>query len=52
MKGKMSTKISNPSTLSIPRSLKVIGIIGGAWAIRTIVGAVIAYSPGNPIFLL
>jgi len=46
----MSIEISNQSTLSIPHSLKVVGIIGGTWAILTIVGAVIAYLPGHPDF--
>jgi len=46
----MSTKISIQPNLSIPHSLKWIGIIGGIWAILTIVGAVIAYLPGHPDF--
>jgi len=46
----MSIEISKQSNLSIPRSLKWVGIIGGAWAILTTVGAVIAYFPGHPDF--
>ena len=46
----MSIDISKQSNLSIPRSLKWVGIIGGAWAILTTVGAVIAYLPGHPDF--
>jgi hypothetical protein len=36
--------------LSIPHSLKWVGIIGGAWAIIIAVGAVIAYLPSHPDF--
>lgn len=45
------SSVSHPySTLSIPRSLKLVGIIGGIWAILIAVGAVIAYLPGHPDF--
>ena len=46
----MSIEISKQSTLSIPHSLKLVGIIGGIWAILTTVGAVIAYIPGHHDF--
>lgn len=46
----MSTQISKQSYLSIPRSLQVIGIIGGAWAIHITLAAVIAYLPERPDF--
>ncbi len=46
----MSTQISASTTLSIPRSLKLVGIIGGVWAVLTIVGAVAAYIPAYPDF--
>lgn len=46
----MSIEIPKQSNLSIPLSLKLVGIIGGAWAILTTVGAVIAYIPGHPDF--
>jgi hypothetical protein len=36
--------------LSIPRSLRAVGITGGAWAILVIVGAVIAYLPEHADF--
>ncbi len=41
---------SEQTTLSIPHCLKLVGIIGGVWAILTTVGAVIAYLPGYPDF--
>jgi hypothetical protein len=46
----MPIEISLPSNLSIPRSLKMVGIIGGVWAILITVGAVIAYLPAYPDF--
>jgi len=46
----MSAHFSKYSMLSIPRSLKVVGIIGGAWAILVILGAVIAYLSEHPGF--
>lgn len=46
----MSTQVSQYSTLSIPRSLKAAGIIGGAWAILVILGAAIVYLPDHPDF--
>mgnify|MGYP001058518517 FL=1 len=48
----MSAHIAAFTTLSIPRSLKLIGIIGGVWAILTILAAVFAYLPGHPDFSL
>jgi len=48
----MSAHISTSTTLSIPRSLKLVGIIGGVWAILTILAAVFAYLPGHPDFSL
>jgi hypothetical protein len=41
----MSAKISASTTLSIPRSLRLVGIIGGIWAALIIVGSVAAYLP-------
>jgi len=41
---------TNPMHLSIPYSLKWVGIIGGAWAIIIAVGTVITYLPGHPDF--
>lgn len=38
------------TTLSIPKSLKLVGIIGGTWAILVILAAVLAYLPGHPDF--
>ena len=46
----MSAHISTSTTLSIPRSLKLVGIIAGVWAVLTIVGAVAAYIPAYPDF--
>ena len=46
----MSTQDRNISSISIPRSLKLVGVIGGVWAILLIVGAVIAYLPEHPGF--
>jgi hypothetical protein len=46
----MSAQISASTTLSIPRSLKLVGILGGVWAILTIIGAVAAYLPAHPDF--
>jgi hypothetical membrane protein len=37
-------------TISIPQALKLVGIIGGAWAIIIAVTTVIAYFPGHPGF--
>jgi hypothetical membrane protein len=38
------------TTLSIPKSLKLVGIIGGTWAMLVILAAVLAYLPGHPDF--
>ena len=46
----MSVQISHISTISIPRGLKLVGILGGVWAILSILGAVIAYLPEHPDF--
>jgi hypothetical protein len=46
----MSAKIFAPTTLSIPRSLRLVGVIGVVWAFLTIVGAVAAYIPAYPDF--
>lgn len=48
----MITQNTKPMHLSIPHSLKLIGIIGGAWALMTILGAVLAYIPDHPDFSL
>jgi len=41
---------SEQTTLSIPHCLKLVGIIGGVWALMTILGAVLAYLPDHPHF--
>ena len=46
----MSTSDSKNMTISIPKALKIVGIIGGVWAILLILGAVIAYLPEHPDF--
>lgn len=38
------------TTISIPNALKLVGTIGGTWAILLIMGAVIAYLPEHPDF--
>ncbi len=38
------------TTISIPAALQLVGLVGGAWAILTIVGAVLAYLPDHPEF--
>lgn len=48
----MSTQIPASPSLSIPRSLKLVGIIGGVWATLVIFGAVAAYIPSHPDFSL
>jgi len=48
----MSTQISASTILSIPRSLRLVGIIGGVWATLVIFGAVAAYIPAHPDFSL
>ncbi|MEW6030683.1 MAG: DUF998 domain-containing protein [Chloroflexota bacterium] len=45
-----TSQVTQYSTLSIPRSLKVVGVIGGVWAILVIVAAVFAYRPEHPDF--
>jgi hypothetical protein len=46
----MSANIFAPTTLSIPRSLRLVGIIGGVWAALIIIGSVAAYLPAHPDF--
>jgi hypothetical membrane protein len=46
----MFTRTMQVSTLSIPLSLMLIGIIAGVWALLYILGAVLAYLPGHPDF--
>lgn len=48
----MTTQSKNNMTISIPRALKLVGIIGGVWASLLILGAVIAYIPDHPDFSL
>jgi hypothetical membrane protein len=50
METEMLIQDTKTITISIPKALKLVGIIGGVWAILTTVGAVIAYVPGHPDF--
>jgi hypothetical membrane protein len=46
----MTSQQFKPLTLSISHSLKVVGIIGGTWAILVILAATLAYLPEHPGF--
>lgn len=46
----MSIQDVKISSISIPHSLKLVGIIGGTWALLTIAGATLAYLPEHPDF--
>jgi flagellar biosynthesis protein FliQ len=46
----MTAQHLKPLTLSISHSLKVVGIIGGTWAILVNLAATLAYLPGHPDF--
>ena len=46
----MLTQDMKNMAISIPKSLKTVGIIGGVWAILLILGVVIAYLPEHPDF--
>jgi hypothetical membrane protein len=37
-------------TISIPKALKLVGIVGGVWAILVIVAAIFAFLPEYPDF--
>ena len=46
----MYTQNIKHAEISIPGALKLVGIIGGAWAILTILAATLAYLPGHSEF--
>ena len=46
----MFTQTNARTAIGIPATLRWVGLIGGAWAILTILGAPIAYLPGHPDF--
>jgi hypothetical protein len=46
----MSTQNLQISSISIPRSLKLVGIISGVWALLVIAAATLAYLPEHPDF--
>jgi hypothetical membrane protein len=48
----MLAKMDNQTVISIPGSLKLIGIISGTWGILVVLTATIAYLPEHPDFSL
>jgi hypothetical membrane protein len=50
MEFEMFTQDTKKVTISIPNALKLVGIIGGVWAILVIVAATLAYLPEHPDF--
>ena len=46
----MLIKKSNETTISIPGALKLVGIIGGVWAILVVLTSTLAYLPKHPDF--
>ena len=46
----MFTQNTKYMTISVPAALKLVGIVGGVWAILTILGATLAYLPAHPDF--
>jgi hypothetical membrane protein len=46
----MFTQATKNITISIPKALYLVGIIGGVWAILVIVAAILAYLPEHPDF--
>jgi hypothetical protein len=46
----MNAQNTKNMTISVPQALKLVGIIGGTWAILTILAAVLAYLPEHPSF--
>jgi len=48
----MFTQKDNRTVIIIPSALKLVGIIGGAWAILVVLTATLAYLPGHPDFSL
>jgi hypothetical membrane protein len=50
--GEMLAQRNNQTVIHIPRALKLIGIIGGLWAILVVLAATLAYLPEHPGFSL
>ena len=48
----MFAQENHQSVIRILSALRLVGIIGGSWAILTILSAVFAYLPGHPHFSL
>jgi len=46
----MYLQVTKNVTISIPKALKLVGIIGGVWAILVIVAAILAFLPDHPDF--
>jgi len=46
----MLAQRNDQATISIPGALRLVGIIGGSWAILVIIAAVVAYLPEHPDF--
>jgi hypothetical membrane protein len=46
----MLIKKNNETTISIPGALKLVGIVGGVWAILVVLTATLAYLPKHPDF--
>ncbi|MBW1985339.1 MAG: hypothetical protein JRI53_11525 [Deltaproteobacteria bacterium] len=46
----MLIKKDNETTISIPGALKLVGIIGGTWAILVVLTSTLAYLPKHPDF--
>jgi len=46
----MVAQKNNQTAISIPGALRLVGIVGGAWAILVIVAATLAYLPEHPDF--
>ncbi len=48
----MLTQENNQTFIPIPAALKLVGIIGGVWAVLVVLTATLAYLPGHPDFSL
>jgi hypothetical membrane protein len=46
----MATATRNQAVISVPRALRLVGIIGGVWALLLAVGTIMAYIPDHPGF--
>ena len=46
----MNNQHNNIEVINIPGALRLVGIIGGVWALLVIFSATLAYLPGNPDF--